>query len=169
LLLILLIVGIFVGRSFYRSSRLAPFRQNMDKYLADHPQGGEAPGWKTGKILPIDEKAKDVDPIYFDLPDDVVAQTPDEVGLVVRIKWGTQVAVQFKGGGQRTQDFCLIGVYDMKGYGLDGMLRFEGPKPQVRGVPSDPDSRSIHTRVAEWMKALKPGIPLGDQRPDNRK
>jgi hypothetical protein len=165
LLLILVIVGFFVGRSIHRSSRLAPFRKNMDQYLAAPPEGGGNDTYEKGKILPIDAKARDVDSIYFDLPDDVVAQTPDDVGLIVRIKWESQVAVQFKGGGNRSQDFCLIEVYDRDGHMLTGVVRMTGPMPQVRGAKAEADSRPLRTKVADWLKTLKPGVPLGDQRP----
>jgi hypothetical protein len=168
LLIVLGVGGFFVGRSVHRNSRLEPFRKNKDKYLFDNHEGHGGHGiYKKGKVLPIDENAKDVDPIYFDLPDDVVAQTPDEVGVVVRIKWATQ-PVRNKQGVTRPQDFCLISVYDADGWGLDGVLRMTGPMPQLRGVQQGPDTRSLKTKVVEWMKTLKPNVPISNLRPDNR-
>src|SRR5258708_5152605 len=102
--LVLLIIGFFVILAVSRSSRLGPFRKNIDQYL--QPATGARSTFERGKVLPIDEKAKDVDSIYFELPADVVAQTPEEVGVIVRIKYATQPV------GRRNQDFCMVDVYD---------------------------------------------------------
>jgi hypothetical protein len=164
---VLLIVGAFVFRAVSRNSRLAPFRKNMDKYLATNQSGGG--GYNTfekGKALPIDMNAKDVDSIFFEMPASVVAQSPEEVGVVAHIKYATQPVAHYKGGAAVNQDFCLISMYDYPaGNMLTGVIRFEDRKPSVRGSPEDPDRRSLQTKMIEYFSSLKPGVPVDIDRP----
>jgi hypothetical protein len=164
----LVVIGIilfFVLRARARDARLDPFRKHMNEYLSFKHEG-DPPRFVKGKILPIDEKAKDVDSLYFDLPPHLQPQTPEEVGAVVRIKWESQVVRQYKGGGTRSQDFCLIEIRDQKTGGMvSGVIRMTGPMPQMRGGPTETDSRSLRTKVLDFLTGLKPDVPLDDQRP----
>ena len=124
----LLIVGIFVVRSIAQNPPPGSFRKHMDEYLTDsHDGGGENNTDPKLKVLPIDVNARDVDSIYFDLPADVVAQTPEEVGMIIRIKRATQ-PVRSTRGRTVNQEFCLLDIVSFPGrHGLTGIVRLEDP------------------------------------------
>jgi hypothetical protein len=159
--LVLFLVVFFVILGVSKSSRLAPFRNNMDAYLNMGNGQGEG-GYRAGKLLPIDVKNRDVDDIYFDLPADKVAQIPEEVGLVARIRWATQPV------GKKNQEFCMVEMYSYPNNHMLDNIRFEDRKPSIRGQPDDPDRRDIRTKMIEYFSKLKPGMNLEDARPERR-
>jgi hypothetical protein len=94
------IAGFFGIRNLIRNSKTAPFRERMQTYttrpdnyepLQLDPLGLPVSFQKAGpvqkKMIVIDMREKDVDSLYWDLPEELRAATPDEVGTVVWMEW----------------------------------------------------------------------------------
>src|SRR4051812_4829640 len=82
--------GFFLVRSMVRSNKVKPFNEHLSSYLeqAKGPAGGAKPGQPIqGKFITVDMDAREIDYFYFDLPEELRAETPDEVGAVVQMKW----------------------------------------------------------------------------------
>src|SRR5262245_30796732 len=96
-----------VGVYFWdRSNKVSPFNKRINEYAVTFapaspqpaanppgmPPGPNMPaplsgGYIVGKVVPVDMKNKpEVDWIYFDLPDDLKAKKPEEVGTVVQLR-----------------------------------------------------------------------------------
>ncbi len=94
------IAGFFGVRQLLRNQKTAPFREKMQTYLArpdnyepiqvdpmGQPIAYQRPGPIQKKMIVIDLREKDIDSAYWDLPDELRATTPDEVGTVVWLEW----------------------------------------------------------------------------------
>src|SRR5438105_11661091 len=90
------VAGFFGVRSHQRAAAVKPFKEHIDSYLKGvKGPGPGAPGGLNGKIgnklITVDTGEKEIDYLYFDLPEDRRAKNPDEVDSVVHLKWDKQV------------------------------------------------------------------------------
>jgi hypothetical protein len=85
----LTVVGAVAGPSLVREWRIASLDGQAATFLAapaKTPDPDEKP-YVRSKLVVLDVKKRHIDPFYRQLPDDLVAQSADEVGTVVWIDW----------------------------------------------------------------------------------
>ena len=92
-LIVIVAIGGFV---FYwipdqiQQSKLDSLKAHLNDYTS-FPQLIEARGpYLKGKVVTIDRAKNDFDRLMLELPDDLCAKTPEEVGTVVWLSWGAK-------------------------------------------------------------------------------
>lgn len=123
------VVGFFAGRSIIRSHVPARFEKDLEAYVALAPavppeglqrlfraQVRGITGRIKGKMVVVNSSERNIDGLYFDLPDDLRATKPEEVATVVLLIWGK---IKISGEGRMSslfsdeyQQICLVKVFD---------------------------------------------------------
>ncbi|HEX2909387.1 MAG TPA: HEAT repeat domain-containing protein [Chloroflexia bacterium] len=70
-----------------RQSQASPFNNHLEAFLPDFPEEPGAEAYLRGKVVVVDKTAASLDQTFFDLPDDLRAANPAEVGTIVQIVW----------------------------------------------------------------------------------
>jgi hypothetical protein len=109
-----------------------PFNLKMDDYLA-RPSGGlgdmdRSPRIK-GKVVVVDRKARLLDDLHWDLSGSVRADTPDEVGTVVWLDWGSEAIGSYNTGRVATIVTCTVSVIDHASHTVLARKVFKGDEP----------------------------------------
>ena len=124
---IVLLLAFAVGYYLYRESVLAPFKPYLSEYLSfSATQQGEP--YIRGKVITVDTRRKAVDHLYFDLPQELRATQPEEVGTVVWVECTSVTTVVRRTGGStnNTVDYrCEVTVIDKAASAIVGQKRFE--------------------------------------------
>jgi hypothetical protein len=139
--LFLAIAAILLGAlpSYYWIERplsvLKPFRAHLTEYLktasnSDPQQFQEAQVAPVkGKMIPVDVKSKDFDPVFFDLSKDLRPQNPDEIGAVAALWWEERQVGTYGGKGGAYQEHCTVLVLDKATGTLLASKSFIGSMP----------------------------------------
>ena len=124
---LVLLLAFAVGYLKYCESRLAPFKPHLNEYLAfSMVQQGEP--YVRGKVITIDTRRKAVDHLYFDLPQELRATQPEEVGTVVWVNCTSTTTVVRRVGGStnNTMEYrCEVSVIDKAASAVVGKQTFE--------------------------------------------
>jgi hypothetical protein len=121
-----------------RRATLRPFNDKVEEYLRIprvSNQGAKAPGPLKGKVLPINLDTKEVDDsLFFELADDLRPTTPEEVGTLVLLQWGSrQVGRYGEMGGSASVQTCSVVVLDKERGKIVGETEVEGGPPPRTG------------------------------------
>lgn len=111
-----------------QAEQTAPFGPYLQEYLATPGQTQQG-AYIRGKVVTVDTFNKKIDPLYFDLPADLRASTPAEVGTIVWMhRQASQVGYYTKGGGAH-QWRCDLKVIDRTTSTLLAEKTFWGSDP----------------------------------------
>src|SRR5439155_22217449 len=98
------------------ASKVKPFAAHLDSYMQEakgpQPSGEAITRQVGGKLITVDMDKREVDYLYFDLPDDLRAETPDEVGAVVQLRWGKMLFGKYENGTPGYKQTCQVVVKD---------------------------------------------------------
>jgi len=153
-------VATFFGvRNIIRANTVAPFQKELDTYLSGAGIGFSSNAARTarGKIITVDAGKRAIDYVYFDLPDEMRAEKPEEVGTVAVLGWSME---SYKGqsyadGVPAMVQTCVVRVYQKEGmFPVAEKRLVGGPPPQARkrsqaGVGSKPTSE-----VVDFLKTV---------------
>jgi len=139
-LAIVIIVGIVVGitESRKKSAAIAPFQAHLSEYITisgltsePSPEGQYIRGpYIRGKAIIMDTKDNKIDDIFFNLPDDLVAATPEEVGTVVWLKWANVLVGHYTpSGASGYKRTCEVTLIDMLEKAVINKKTFTGSSP----------------------------------------
>jgi hypothetical protein len=123
--------GFFGVRAIIRATVAARFGQDLPGYLAlmpELPEKGrgqplpfpsiQTTGKVRGRMVVVNADERRIGDLYFDLPDDLRASKPEEVGAVVLLTWGK---IRTSGNGPMSsfmsveyQRVCQVNVFDWK-------------------------------------------------------
>src|SRR4051812_1701631 len=142
-----LCVAAFFGiRYMMREGELSPFRPVAESYTAVPLAPPEGAPRVVGKVLPVNFTDRKPDHLYFDLPADLRASRPEEVGTVVLLIRGKTQVATYQGGGGAFQQFCEVTLVDHRTRAVLHKQIFQGgPPPQSissrssTGTGSSPD------------------------------
>ncbi len=128
--------GFFGVRYLLRKSHLSAFETHAGEYIEMAKTATSAPaGTKArGKVITVDKNERAVDWLYFDLPEHLQANTPDEVGTIVLLEWG-KIEVGHYGNNESDKAYrqtCIVSVYDKADKKLIGTTVVTGGKPPER-------------------------------------
>jgi len=134
--LIALGVGGFFGvRSIIRSNKIGPFKPKIESYVSlTNPglvPGGQdpPPGKVKGRMITVDADKREIDYIYFDLPDELRAETPEDVATVVLIKWSKIEVGKYSDGRAAEIQVGLVTVVNVEDKQVVGRSIFQGADP----------------------------------------
>jgi hypothetical protein len=140
LVVVALGVAGYVGVTESQKSQIvAAFEARLTDYTAmpSPPSGSVRNGSALPKMITIDWKARKVDRIYFDLPQHLRAETPDDVQTVVWLQWGEERVEEYEGGGWACRHLCTLTVYDKATKKVVAQENFVGGEPpQMTNTPA---------------------------------
>jgi hypothetical protein len=161
---VVILIGIGVASFFgirymIRSNTVAPFNKQINNYLSGGvpPAGGNPndPNQRQkvkGKILPVDVEKKEVDWVYFDLPDEVRPAKPEDIGAVALLRWGKNLVGNYNNNPSNPayQQTVQVTVVDQNTKTILGQTSFAGSMPPQKkkssesGTGSRPDAEIIN-------------------------
>jgi len=105
------IAGTIGVRFSLHARRVDAFREHLESY-AQEAKGDPTPGRRmNGKLVAVDLDSKTIDDLHFDLPDDLRAETPEDVGTVVQLHWD-KLQVGSYNGKPAWKQSCQVRVMD---------------------------------------------------------
>jgi hypothetical protein len=131
----LLSVGVFfLVRFANRSAEAARFEGHIRDYLTIPKEQFQLGEYLRGQVVAIDVGTREVDEdVFFDLPAGLRAATPEEVGTVVLLKWGTKMVGMYTGpngfGGVADAQTCEVTVIDRSIPAVVARRSFQGHDP----------------------------------------
>jgi hypothetical protein len=126
-------VGYFLVRHFDQSRFTAPFQPVLPEYLAMRPEDKEPSGGVCkGGIITINVASKQIDDLYFDLPDAFKARDPESVKTVVFLSWRKEEAGLYDNGRLAYKYFCMVEMVDRETKELLQRGTFGGLAPPNR-------------------------------------
>jgi len=135
IVIIVVVVGIFLGIRFGCNI------VNIQKVFGDHVQEytvitGLNPDFQSensyirGKVITVDIGENKIDRIYFDLPGDMAAKNPEEVGTIIWLKWeDVRVGTYIPGGGTAYERTCEVTIIDKLEAIIVDKKSFTGTEP----------------------------------------
>ncbi len=114
---------------------LKPFKDHLPEYLtrasAANPDQEGAGAYQPikGKLIPLDMKAKNIDPVFFDLSADFRPKNPDEIGAIAALWWEERRIGNYGGKGGAYQEHCTIMILDKNTGTVLASRSFAGPMP----------------------------------------
>src|SRR4051812_24209189 len=88
--LALVFVSLFEIGAYLKGRKLAPFRPFLYEYMVSVDAKRDKLVSITGKMIVVNVKDREFDDLFFQLPNNVAAGTPDEVGVVAQLAWGRE-------------------------------------------------------------------------------
>lgn len=151
------VAGFFGVRHLIRGRKLAPFKEQMAAYTAQ-PKGEAKEMPLRGKIIPIDIDKKEVDDIYWEMPEDMRADKPDDVGTIVWLKWGKEQIGTYTGGSAAEVQTVVVTVIDKKeGVQTHTTSLRGGNPPQSKKSSQSGVGPKPTTEIINFLKALPRG------------
>jgi hypothetical protein len=164
-----LIIGCFSLRSYRRTAALRPFRPQMPHYssvcagvlrtpaFSGRPQLRVAPVRQKFIVINMDG---DVDPIFWRLPREIRAGTPQEVGTVVAIEWSEVPAATYQSGATGYRRRARIWLVDDATGRLVAHQICYGPEPpQTKSGTSDWHGPQPTRQIVDYLRACPESAP----------
>jgi hypothetical protein len=133
---VLVVVGLgvagYIGlNESQKAQTAAAFEARLTEYtsMPAPPSGSVRDGKALPRMITIDWKARKVDRIYFDLPKELRAETPDDVLTVVWLQWGEERVEEYEGGGWACRHLCTVTVFDKASKKVVAQESFIGGEP----------------------------------------
>ncbi len=140
---------------------LRPFKAHLGEYLTTasvaNPEQVEATGDLPvkGKLIPVDMKSKDIDPVFFDLSSNLKPKNPEEIGTIAALWWEERRIGSYGGKGGAYQEHCTVMVLDkLTGTLLAGksFVGSEPPSTSKNGVSQTGDKP--YREIREFLNSL---------------
>jgi hypothetical protein len=114
---ILFIAGLIYGiiTNLQQSADIKLFQEHIEDYVSIPNQQAISPfteSYLTGKVITVDINKNEIDQIYFDLPEDLVAKTPEEVGTIIWLNWGEVLVGRYTDGAGGYRIICEVTIID---------------------------------------------------------
>jgi hypothetical protein len=161
--IVLALGGFFGVRAMVRANKVKPFKEHIPSYVQqpkarrpDPARPQPAAGKISGKLITVDVQDQSIDYLYFDLPDDLRADTPDQVGTVVQLRWSKTKVAEYTNGKPAYRQTCHAAVMN-KGTGeLVAEGDFQGGDPPSTIKSSQPDGTGSKPdkEVVDFLKRL---------------
>ncbi len=155
-ILVVVTGGYFGIRAMVRSNHLKPFEPKVDEYLAKPVASKERPDARhKGKIIPVNVKEKEIDSLYWDLPEGLRAATPDDVATIVWLEWGeVQVSTYGNTNKPALVQTCNVTVIDRdeKAILLREAFRGSDPPKSIKSRDSSGRGDKPTDKVVEFLQ-----------------
>lgn len=134
----LVIVGVlavlgtgFLVTQLVRGSQADPFKNNLADYISSSAfkEQFTATPYIKGKLVVVNQSEVKVDDPYFDLPEDIKALKPEEVGTIVWVSYEPVVVGRYTGGSAGYRYTGKVTVIDKTAGAIVGRTSFKGGEP----------------------------------------
>ncbi len=139
-----------------RSAKLKVFRPHLSEFTRTPQPKVEGTPYRTGRILAVDVGRCEVDEdVHFELPEDLRARTPEEVGTVAWVKWGTRAVGKYTDGATASSYTCTLTVIDRAKWTIIHEEEMGGPGPPSQRKSTESATGAKPTWViVEYLKTL---------------
>jgi hypothetical protein len=152
------VAGFFGVRLLLRANKVKPFKEHLATYTQpiNQPEKEFTSKKPIGKCVTVDMEKNEVDSIYFDLPDELRAETPDQVGTIVQLNWGKQQVNEYEGGKPAYKQRCDVLVVDRATMSAVAAETFWGSDPpsQIKSSQSEGSGDKPTDQVVNFLKGL---------------
>jgi hypothetical protein len=101
----------------------------VEEYLSLPTKKKQGQAYIRGKVVPVSVGTKSIHMFYLDLPDDLRAINPDEVGTILLLSCATKTAGSYTGGGWALTETCEMKIVDTTIPEVVGTKTFESERP----------------------------------------
>lgn len=136
---------------------MAPFQQRLAEYVPPAPPRDLQEPYRRGRVMPINLAGnKSIDAIFTQLPPALRPETPDDVGTIVWLQWGTQVVGRYRDNVSAFVVTCQVTIIDKSTGKIIAERAFVGgDPPATRRKRSDANTGSNPTpEIINWLAAL---------------
>ena len=108
-------------------------------------------------MIVVDTAAKDIDGVWYDLPDNLRAAKPEEVGTVVWVTWGKDQVDTYENGAPAYVQTCKVTVIDKQTQTvLWDSQQFRGDEPpmEIDFSASEGSGSKPTEQVVDYLKGL---------------
>jgi hypothetical protein len=110
--------------------RLMPYiHPRIDEYLSLPTKTKQGQAYIRGKVIPVSVEGKSIHSLYLDLPDDLRAVNPDEVGTILLLSCTSKTTGIYTGGGMATTETCELKIVDATIPEVIGAKTFDSERP----------------------------------------
>jgi hypothetical protein len=132
-IIILGIVGVIAAGfgiwAMVRTVQADPFSKELPSYAADFSVGDTSAPFTTGKMVIVNKTTKAVEDPYFDLPENLKATKPEEVGTIVQVTYEENQVGTYTSGSKAYQYTARVNVVDKATGKIVGRTTFKGGEP----------------------------------------
>lgn len=160
----IIFVAIFVA--FYLKTDsityLGPFMNHVKEYstisglknsVRTSPHRMQA--YLKGKIITVNKENNRIDNIYFDLPEELRAAKPEDVGTIIWLKWGENKVGSYTDGEDAIVNNCHVTIIDKSISAIVDERNFRGSDPPKVKHGSGSDSGSMPTKeIVNYLQSL---------------
>jgi hypothetical protein len=139
-----------------QSRAAAPFEEHINEYLTAPKAGAPTNQKARGKFITVDVNERRVDRLYFELPPELRAASPDEVATVVWLDWREEKVGEYSGGKPACVEWCDVTVIDRQQNVTLAKKQFKGGDPPktlkttfIKGVGPRP-----YKEIADYLASL---------------
>lgn len=160
IIIVFVIVAVIIGviTQQRQASVVAPFKSHLSEYASMSglkPISPTVSPYIKGKVIVIDIDEKDIDDCFFDLPSDLRAASPEEVGTVIWLDWGEVLIGRYTDGAGGYQITCKVTVIDKAKTAIVGEATFKGSEPpSVKSGSGDRTGDKPTDDVSDYIKTL---------------
>jgi hypothetical protein len=159
--IILLIIGISLGIKY--NCNVSNIQKLFEAHLQEYtvitglnPDFQSENSYIRGKVITVDIGKNKIDQIYFNLPKDMVAKNPEEVGTIVWLKWeDVRVGTYSPSGDAAYEITCEVTIIDKTEAIIVDKKSFTGTSPPPTMLREGPGYGSKPTdEVVNYLKSL---------------
>ena len=149
--------GVYGVRSCRQGSQTKPFLSHMSEYtfFPTLKESSSSTGI-TGKAITIDKIKNEIDDTFFDLPTELKASTPEEVGTVVWVSCNEHIAGTYVSGSKAYVQTCDVTVIEKSTASIVGKRTLSGDQPpQTKSYSGDWHGSKPKSEIVDYIKSLK--------------
>ena len=149
--------GVYGIRSCSQNAETKPFASHLSEYTF-FPALKDSSSSTTirGKVITIDKTKTEIDDTFFDLPTELKATKPEEVGTVVWVSCSEYVAGTYVSGSKAYVQTCEVTVIDKSSASIIGKRSLTGSQPpQTKTYSGDWHGSKPKSEIVDYIKSLK--------------
>jgi len=157
---IVLIAGLIWGlvNNLQQSAGIKVFQEHIEEYIAIPSQQTISPfaqSYISGKVITIDTNENKIDQIYFDLPEELMAKSPEEVSTIIWLNWGEVLVGRYTDGAGGYRIICEVTIIDKAKSAIVDKEIFSGPDPlSVKEGSGDRYGSKPTSEVIDYISTL---------------
>lgn len=133
-IVILFSAGLIYGiiNNLQQSADVKLFQAHIGEYIAIPNQQTIPPlaeAYIIGKVITVDIDENEIDHIYFDLPEELIAKSPEEVGTIIWLNWGEVLVGRYTDGAGGYRIICEVTIIDKEKSTIVDKETFSGSDP----------------------------------------
>ena len=109
-----------------------------------------------GRVIPVDMRTRNIDEIYFRLPEEIRSVSPDDVGTILWLQCGKQDVGRYEGGAPARVQTCEVTLIDKATFSVVAQRDFRGSEPpeKISSKSSEGVGAAPTAEILSYLKGL---------------